>query len=160
MKSTTMQIQPSLRVLPFLIATLFFLGSCKTISVFDQYAYAQTTALKVDALNLMDKATESYASQQAGIEAVNTQIEKVYEYEKHRPKNEITVKMWEIVKNPDRNLFGGFVKRWKDRSTLSADFIREAKIQISQAFDLIVELESEKIKPADEKVTTFINTNQ
>jgi hypothetical protein len=155
-----MQIQRSLRVTVILWAVLLFLGSCKTISVFDQYAYAQATALKVDALNLMDKATETYASQQAGIDAVNTQIEKAYEYEKHRPKNTITVKMWEILKNPDRNLLGGYLKRWKDRSSLSADFIREAKVQVSQAFDLIVELESEKIKPTDEKVTTFLNTNQ
>jgi hypothetical protein len=108
----------------------------------------------------MDKATETYASQQAGIEAVNTQIEKAYEYERHRTKNDITVKMWEIVKNPDRNLFGGYVKRWKDRSTLSADFIREAKMQVAQAFDMIASLESEKIKPTDPTVTTFINKNQ
>ena len=155
-----MQIQRSLRVLPLLIATLLFLGSCKTISVFDQYAYAQATALKVDALNIMDKATEAYASQQAGIEAINTQIEKAYEYERHRTKNSITVKMWEILKNPDRNLLGGYLKRWKDKSTLSADFIREAKIQVAQAFDMIAALESEKLKPTDEKVTTFINTNQ
>lgn len=155
-----MQIQRSLRVTVILGAVLLFLGSCKTMSVFDQYAYAQATALKVDALNLMDKATETYASQQAGIDAINTQIEKAYEYERHRLKNATTVKMWEILKNPDRNLFGGYLKRWKDKSTLSADFIREAKVQVSQAFDLIVELESEKIKPDNEKVTTFINTNQ
>ena len=155
-----MQLKRSLRVPTVLAAVLIFLGSCKTISVFDQYAYAQATALKVDALNMMDKATETYASQQAAIEAVNTQIEKVYEYEKHRQQNTITIKMWELLKNPDKNLYGGFIKRWKDRSTLNAEFIREAKIQIAQAFDMIAELEGEKIKPTDAQVTTFINANQ
>jgi len=142
-----------------LLAIVLFSG-CKTISGFDQYAYTQGTALKVDALNIMTKATESFTSQQAAIDDVTTRIEKAYEYEKHRPVNSITVKMWELLKNPDRNLFGGFLKRWKEKSTLSATFINEAKIQVAQAFDLIVELESEKIKPADEKVTTFISANQ
>lgn len=155
-----MQIQCRNRILFLLVAALLWLGSCKTISVFDQYAYVQATALKVDAMNLMDKATGTYASQQAGIEAVTTQIEKAYEYEKHRPKNAITVKMWDLLKNPDRHLFGGFLKRWKQQATLNAAFINEAKIQIAQAFDMIAELESEKIKPTDEKITTFLNAHQ
>jgi hypothetical protein len=154
-----MQIQRSLFLSLFLTASLW-LGSCKTISVFDQFAYAQATALKVDAMNIMDKATATYASQQADIDAVLTRVEKAYEYELHRPKNGITVKMWQLLKNPDRNLFGGFIKRWKNDSTLNATFIGEAKIQIAQAFDMIVELESQKIKPDDAQVTNFINANQ
>lgn len=143
-----------------LLSAILVLGGCKTISGYDQYAYAQGTALKVDALNLMNKATENFTAQQAGIDDINTRIEKAYEYEKHRPKNTITVKMWELLKNPDRNLFGGFLKRWKDKNTLSAAFISEAKIQIGEAFDMIVELESQKIKETDAKVTTFISSNQ
>ena len=143
-----------------LLSAMLFLSACKTISGYDQYAYAQGTALKVDALNLMDKATENFTSQQAGIDDINTRIEKAYEYEKHRPKNAITVKMWELLKNPDRNLFGGFLKRWKEKTTLSAAFINEAKVQVAEAFDMIVELESQKIKETDAKVTTFISTNQ
>jgi len=143
-----------------LLSAMLFLSACKTISGYDQYAYAQGTALKVDALNLMDKATENFTSQQAGIDDINTRIEKAYEYEKHRPKNAITVKMWELLKNPDRNLFGGFLKRWKEKTTLSAAFINEAKVQVAEAFDMIVELESQKIKETDAKVTTFISSNQ
>jgi hypothetical protein len=154
-----MQIQRPLHI-SLLFTVLLWLGSCKTISVFDQYAYAQATALKVDAMNLMDKATTTYTSQQAEVDAVLTRLEKAYEYELHRPKNVITVKMWELLKNPERNLFGGFVKRWKDQSQLSATFIGEAKIQVAQAFDMIVELESEKIKENSPQVTNFINSNQ
>lgn len=156
-KTTTMHIK---RPLHLFLLLLLWLSSCKTISVFDQYAYAQATALKVDAMNLMDKATSTYTSQQAEVDAVLTRLEKVYEYELHRPKNGITVKMWELLKNPDRNLFGGFIKRWKDQSQLSAAFIGEAKVQVAQAFDMIVELESEKIKENNPQVTNFINANQ
>jgi len=155
-----MKIKPASYVLATLLSAVLLLGACKTISGYDQYAYAQGTALKVDALNLMDKATENFSSQQTGIDDINTRIEKAYEYEKHRPKNGITVKMWELLKNPDRNLFGGFLKRWKEKTTLSATFISEAKIQVSEAFDMIVELESQKIKETDAKVTTFISSNQ
>lgn len=142
------------------LSAILILGGCKTISGYDQYAYALGTALKVDALNLMDKATANFASQQAGIDDITTRIEKAYEYEKHRPKNAITVKMWELLKDPDRNLFGGFLKRWKEKDTLPTTFINEARIQVGEAFDMIVELESQKIKATDEKVTTFISSNQ
>lgn len=155
-----MHRRPASCLTNFLLLVALLFTQCKTISPFDQYAYVQGTALKVDALNIMDKATQSYASQKAGIDDVTIRIEKAYEYEKHRRSNLFTVKMWEIVKNPDRNLFGGFIKRWKEKDTLSAAFINEAKIQVGEAFDMIVELESKKIKPDDAQVATFLSTNQ
>jgi hypothetical protein len=108
----------------------------------------------------MGKARQPYASQLAGIEDVSTRIEKAYEYEKHRPKNLFTVKMWEIVKSPDHNLYGGFIKRWKEKDTLSAAFINEAKKQVGEAFDMIVELERKKIKSSDPGVSSFFSANQ
>ena len=152
--------KPTAYLTAILFVTLLLFSHCATISGFDQYAYTQGTALKVDAMNIMNKATQPYASQQAGIEDVSTRIEKAYEYEKHRPKNLFTVKMWEIVKNPDRNLFGGFIKRWKEKDTLSAAFINEVKKQVGEAFDMIVELESKKIKYNDPSVNSFFSANQ
>ena len=35
---------------------------CASISSFDQHAYVQTTSVKVDAMNVMDLATEDYAN--------------------------------------------------------------------------------------------------
>ena len=152
--------QPAAYLTAILFSTFLLFSQCRTISGFDQYAYAQGTALKVDALNIMNKATKPYASQLAGIEEVSTRIEKAYEYEKHRPKNLFTVKMWEIVKSPDHNLFGGFIKRWKEQDTLSAAFINQVKIQVAQGFDMILELESKKIKYNAASVTTFFSANQ
>ena len=135
----------------------FILPGCKPlIAVYDQYAYTQVTAVKVEALNLIDKATENFSAHQADVEKVNIAIEKAYEYERHRPKNNITVKMWEILKSPDKNLYGGVIKRWKAQSTLGRGFIDEIKIQIAEGFDLIAELESQKIKDNDPKVTNFL----
>lgn len=131
--------------------------SCKTISNFDQYAYIQATSLKVDALNLMEKATTSYNAHIQEISPLKANIEKAYEYEKHRPKNEITTKMWQVIKDTSRNLLGGFLTRWQTRDSLSAAFVNEAKVQVGEAFDLLIELESKKIKPSDSRITNFLS---
>jgi len=64
---------------------LFF--SCSTISKFDQYAYTQATSIKVDALNVMSLATEDYIQHTEEVKKVQTQIQKIYEYEKNRNCN-------------------------------------------------------------------------
>jgi len=50
-------------VAAFIIVLLGYSG-CVTISPFDQYAYAQTTSIKVDALNLMDLANDDFPKHQ------------------------------------------------------------------------------------------------
>ncbi len=141
-----MELKHLMLRLGIVLLSIQIFSSCKTISVFDQYAYTQSTALKVDALSLMDNATTGFTANTTEIEDFNLKIQKVYEYEKHRPKNEITVKLWDIIMNPDKNLLGGFLARWKQNNTLGKTFINEAKIQVGEAFDIIVELESQKIK--------------
>jgi hypothetical protein len=121
-------------------------AGCSTISPFDQYAYTQATSLKVDALALMGKATEEAASHSEAIEQLSIKIDKAYEYEKGRPKNEITTRMWDVLKNPERNLLGGFIKRWREKGKLSQAFIEESKELVAEAFDLISSLESQKVK--------------
>jgi hypothetical protein len=119
---------------------------CATVSSFDQYAYTQTTSLKVDALNTMELATTDFASNEKAVQELQTNLQKVYEYEKNRPKNEITLKMWDVILNPDGHLLGGFIKRWKNEKKLNAVFIQEEKKMVGEAFDQIAGLESHKIK--------------
>jgi hypothetical protein len=47
--------------LTLLVVVLSF-AACATISSFDQYAYAQTTSLKVDAINTMSMAISDYST--------------------------------------------------------------------------------------------------
>lgn len=119
---------------------------CSSISVFDHYAYTQATSLKVDALALMSKATEDAAVHNESIDQLLVKVDKAYEYEKGRPKNEITTRMWEIIRDPDRNLLGGFIKRWREKGKLSKAFVEEAKGLVGEVFDIITGLESQKIK--------------
>ena len=133
-------------VIAFLVLTygcnLFKLG----ISSFDQYAYVQTTSIKVDALNLMDSAINDYATQVTSVASVQTNLQKLYEYEKSRPKNELTVKQLDILMDTTGGLFGGFIVRWKKEKKFGKAFIVETKKQVGMAFDQIALLESKKNK--------------
>lgn len=148
-------------LLLFIVVPLFYSSCSPLISSYDQYAYIQTTSLKVDALNLMDMATEDYNTHEPDVKEVLMKLDKVYEYEKNRAKNDITIKMWDIMKNPDRNLLAGFIKRWKNEKKLGEVFVTEAKKQVGRAFDLVAELEGSKIKRKDgeEAINNFINNN-
>jgi len=123
--------------------------SCASISSFDQYAYAQTTSVKVDALNLMDMAIEDFSTHQASVSGFKTKLQKVYSYEKNRPKNEITIKLWDKIIDPNGHLLGGFINRWEKEKKLNATFISEEKKLVDAAFDQIAGLESKKNKPKD-----------
>lgn len=132
-------------------------GCASSIAFFDQHAYLQSTALKVDALSLMDSARENYAQHAKAVSELKISLEKAYEYELHRPKNEISAQLWAILKDPNKNLLGGFLVRWAASDSLSSVFIQEARGQVAEAFDIIADLESKKIKASDEKVSKLIN---
>lgn len=133
----------------FVLCLIFLATGCSTISTFDQYAYQQATTLKVDALAIMDLAVDSASNHAAEIRDITIRIDKAYEYVKLRPKNEISAEMWSILKSPEKHLFGGFLKRWESSQVLDSAYIREKKMQIAKAFDLIAELESSKLKPEE-----------
>lgn len=143
---------------PYLIrlaCLIVLFGGCKLlapgISNYDAYSYQQTTSLKVDAMNLMDEATEDYALHSKDIKLLQSNLAKIYEYEKHRPKNEITTKQWEILSDTSGHLLGGFIVKWRKEGKQGRVYIDEKKKQIATAFDQIAELESKKIKPAEIK---------
>lgn len=128
---------------------LLSLYECSYISPYSHYAYQRTVSLKVEALALMNKATEPYARHEQEIEKLETKIEMAYEYSRGRPKNELSTKQWQILKDPEGNLLGGFMKRWEEKTTLSRGFIKEARGLVADAFDTISGLESGKIRKED-----------
>jgi hypothetical protein len=141
-------------IFPFTLKPLLFLMiimvlSCNSLmSTFDQTAYSQVTSLKVDALDLMDKSVEDYSSHDADVKALQLKISKAIEYDKHRPNNTITNKMWDILNDPNGHLLGGFFVKWKQDGKEGSAYIMEKKKQIGGSFDQIAELESKKIKPS------------
>jgi len=141
------KIIPTSIILAFLMASV----SCAITAPFDQYVYAQTTGLKVDALKLMDKAEKPYSNQTEALDKFTDNWDKLYEYELHRKHNDIRINMWKLLRDPSKNLMGGYLQRWKKENTLNPTFIDEAKLQVGKAFDQLSELESGKLQPKDLK---------
>ena len=133
------------------ISACIFLAACSLIAHYDQVAYEHATSAKVDTLALMDKATGSYDDHQKEIEALVIELNKAYEYDRGRALNKLTVAQWDILRDPNGNLVGGFLKMWKTKGSLGATFVAEKKLQIGKAFDQIIALESGKQKPAEVK---------
>ena len=97
----------------------------------------------------MDKAEEPYSTHQKEIESVSLEIDKAYEFVNGVPSNSISAKQWLLLKDPDGDLLGRFFSRWKQAETkkppsLTPDFIKEFKGQVSDAFDEIICLEANK----------------
>jgi len=136
-------------LLLFLGSASLIQSSCVTTAPYDQYVYKESTSLKVDALKLMDKAEKPYNTQEKEIDKLTDQLDKLYEYELHRKKNQLRIQMWELLRNPEKNLLGGFLARWKKEGQLSPGFITEAKIIVGKAFDQLAELESGKLTPKE-----------
>ncbi|OQX27394.1 MAG: hypothetical protein BWK80_05505 [Desulfobacteraceae bacterium IS3] len=137
------------RCIAIMLMLFFSVMACSTISPFNQRAYEQATSLKAEALMLMDKATNPYSEYQSEVESLRLNLEKAYQYAKGLPKNEITTRQFEILKDPGRNSLGGFLKKWEEESALSAGFVEGAAGLISDGFDTIIELESGKRKPEE-----------
>ena len=131
---------------PVLITALILTGGCSIIARYDQVAYEHAVDTKVDTLSLMNKATGDYQEHQKDIETVTAELDKAYEYDRGRDLNRVTVSQWDILRDPERDLVGGFLKMWKAKGRLNPTFIAEKKKQIADAFDQIIQLEAGKLK--------------
>jgi hypothetical protein len=125
---------------------LLAFAACSSISTYDQTAYLQAVNSKVDALALMAKATEPYTDHRSEVAQFLIELDKAYEYERGRPLNTDTIKQWDILRDPNRDLLGGFLKEWKESGRLLPVYVQRKETQISDAFDQIIQLESGKIK--------------
>lgn len=120
-----------------------------SISQFNETAYRQAVQLKVQSLALIDKATEPYEKYSEEADRLLQELNIAWEYAKGRPNNELSTRQWEIMLDPERNLMGGFLARWKSEGSLSPVFVREFHGITADAFDTIIGLESGKVKAED-----------
>lgn len=143
-----------------LLSVMLF-NSCNTLktAVYDQYSYQKSIEIKIEASHLMDKAVNEYSTNIAAIESLNLDIEKIVEYEKNKPNNEITYAMWKILSDKEKHLLSGFFVRWKEKGKMSPFFIKEAKGQVMEALDLLIQYEGKKDKVTKDKLLDIITNN-
>jgi hypothetical protein len=127
----------------------FFLSlvGCSPVSEFNQVALDKTVSVKKDALNVISKANEDYASHQSEIDSLKANVENAYQFSKSINNNSESVSQWEIIRDPQRSSLFGLLERWKNKNTLSDTFISQVKILIAFDFNIIIDLENNKKKP-------------
>jgi hypothetical protein len=150
-----------LKYLLFLIAVSFAITSCNSTrtALFDQYSYEKTIELKVETDQLISKANTPYTTNKEEIEKLFLNLEKLVEYEKNKPNNEITFEMLKMLNDKDKNLLAGFFKHWETKGMVSKSFLEESKKQILEAFDLLIQYEIKKDKQSKEALLDLINLN-
>lgn len=150
-----------LKLASFLIVLSFTITSCistKT-ALYDHYSYQKTTELKVETIKLMNVATQPYALHKEEVENLLLDLDKLAEYEKNKPNNEITFAMCKILNDKEKNLLAGFFKRWETKGILSKTFLEESKKQVSDALDLLIQYEIKKDKESKDELLNLINLN-
>ena len=142
-----MRIVRSLAAFGFLLAWAVILSSCQTplaVSAYDPAAHQNAIALKMEAVALMATAGEQFAQHKDAVDALNVKIEAAYQVAAATPRNELVAREWQVLKDPERDLYGGFIKRWQASGTLRTAFREAASEQVAEAFDLIICLEAAK----------------
>ena len=114
MKKFIMMKQLRFVLITYTLFTVILVGCFPQVANFSPIAYEQSISLKVDSLFLIEKAVGQYDIHEKEVVELLIKIEKAYEYAKGRLNNEYTAQQWEILKDPERNLLGGFLKRWQE----------------------------------------------
>eukprot|EP01102_Stenamoeba_stenopodia_P002148 TRINITY_DN11910_c0_g1_i1.p2 TRINITY_DN11910_c0_g1~~TRINITY_DN11910_c0_g1_i1.p2 ORF type:complete len:157 (+),score=8.90 TRINITY_DN11910_c0_g1_i1:745-1215(+) len=156
MKLSKLKLTSLLFVLSFTITSCI---STKT-ALYDHYSYQKTTDLKVETIKLMNAANEPYNIHKEQVENLLLDLDKLAEYEKNKPDNEITFAMCKVLNDKEKNLLAGFFKRWETKGFLSQTFLEESKKQVSDALDLLLQYETKKDKESKEELLNLINLNR
>jgi hypothetical protein len=141
MPATVRQVRPFAAIL----AVMVFLAACSPyIADFSLEAYKNATSLKAETLALIDKSAEPYARHREAAEALTLRIDAAYEFAAGIPNNQLSAQQWAIMRDPQGDLYGGFIRDWRADGPVGATFREEKKRQIGRAFDAIICLEANK----------------
>jgi len=149
-----------LKIIYSLCFMSIFLMSCEGLrtAAFDQYSYQKATEIKVETANLLENAVKPYAQHEEEVNALRTDLQKIIEYEKNKSYNDISLAMWEILSDEEKNLLAGLLKRWEEEQQLSPAFVQESKAQVMEAINLIIKYEAAKDKTTQAQLKQLIKT--
>lgn len=147
----------TLKIYFILLCTVTTITSCtSTSSLYDHYTYTETIEIKLQTLSLMDKSDDAFSTHENEAIALKNKLEKMLIYETGKGKNEITKKMWEVLNN-DNKLVKSYLTLWEQKGSLNTAFIQEAKPQIEEAFNILIQYEEKKDPTNENALTNFIS---
>lgn len=114
------------------------------IGAYSPRAYEHATSLKAETLALVEHADEPYAEHREAADRLMVDLQRAYEYVRGVPRNAISARQWRLLVDPDGDLVGRFMRRWREEGTLSPVFIAEFRAILADAFDEIICLEANK----------------
>lgn len=123
------------------------LSSCNSIiAEYSLQAYTNATSLKARSLALVDLSEGPYLPHVDVANTLMADINAAFEFANGLPNNQIAARQWDLIRDKERNLVGGYVEFWKTQSPSGvSDFFRnEAKTGIARAFDYVICLEVNK----------------
>lgn len=128
-----------------IFVSLLVLCSCANlVTNFDQNTVNTAQELKPIASSLVDKAINPPDQYLTDIEWLQNRLDAQVSYETGKNANSITTRQWDILASPDGNLLGSFLRDWKDGKKMSPSYVSEKKIQVEEAFDVILQFEAGK----------------
>ncbi len=129
-----------------LLIVISFAGCKPLIALYDASAYSQAVSIKVDLLNLLDKAaTTEFTAANADISMVTIEIQKAMEYSKGKDLNSLSTSQYEILLSGSHS-YKFFLQLWEKEKKLSKGASTEYKETFGMIMDKIIQLENGKNK--------------
>ena len=123
---------------------LLFLVSCAP--VYSPYIFDQTAELKKQTLSILDKATEPYSKYETKVDVLKSDLVSMVQQERMRKRNKLKVKQWDLLLDPQGNLLNGSLEKWRKDTVMSETFIVLQRNLVEEAFNLIQEVEKQRLK--------------
>ncbi len=137
--------RPWLRGASVCFAVILLVAACAPlISPYQEESYKYATSLKARSLALIAKSGTPFSQNRELVDQLLVDVDAAYEYAKGLPRNQLVTEQWQILRNPNGELLGGFVRIWRQKSTLSQTFRSRLSALIGSAFDEIICLEVNK----------------
>lgn len=132
---------PAFALTPFLI---LWMGCAHFIANYDPITYKSLTDLKAEIVLFLEKVdpVKPYTEYAPQFEDLKLKLEKVYEYEKGKKKNDDTIAQITEV----RTMLHDLVALYKEQNKLNAFYLDEKKKQLATALDIVITTENSKTK--------------
>lgn len=153
-------IQFKMFLIVFIATFLFYSCSAIKTAPYDPYSYQKALELKVSASKLMDKANTAYKEHTQEVNNLLMEVEKMMIYEQSKPNNGISYQMWQLLSDENKNLLAGFLRKWNEKGQFSKTFLNEAKPQVIEAIDILIQYEVKKDKQTESNLMNLILANQ